>query len=472
MRYRPDPSTRLLPDGRTLIGGSPLRLFRLTAGGGRWFQSLVGGEDLDVPGPRGPEGSAGVGGALLRRLLDAGVVHPDPRSGPVDQVAGGAPPACTVVVPVRDRPEQLASLLESIDRAGGVAEVVVVDDGSLDAAAHEQVAERFGASYLRLERSRGPAAARDAGIRLAGHEVVVLVDSDVVVTVGWLEPLLAHLADPVVAAVAARVRTAADPAGSGRLAGYESRRSPLDLGDVPAPVAAGTRVAYVPAAALLLRRAAYLDVGGFDVELRFGEDVDLEWRLADRGWTVRYEPASVVFHPPRPDVGKWLRQRFEYGTAAAALDRRHPGSVAPWRASRWSLLVWLLVLAGHPGAALLVAGGTGAALARRLDDLPASEAVAMVGRGHLAAGRSLAGALVRTWWPLVLVGSCCSRRIRRAGALALVVAVLDRSRSAGAGGSPTDLPLGVLDDMAYGAGVWWGCVRHRRWGPLVPTLDP
>ena len=53
-----------------------------------------------------------------------------------------------------------------------------------------------------------------------------------------------------------------------------------------------TRVAYVPTAALLVRRAALGD--GFDESLRNGEDVDLVWRLIEAGWRVRYEPAVQV----------------------------------------------------------------------------------------------------------------------------------------------------------------------------------
>jgi mycofactocin system glycosyltransferase len=472
VRYRPDPSARLLPDGRTLIGGSPLRLFRLTAAGGGWFASLVGGADLPPPGPRADGSVPGADGPLLRRLLDAGVVHPVPEAVPhagPGRPEGGEASPCTVVIPVRDRPGGLASLLDSIERADGVAQVVVVDDGSGDGPAHERVTRAAGATYLRLDRSRGPGAARDAGIRAARHEAVVVVDSDVEVTTGWLEPLLAHLADPVVAAVAARVRTGS---GTGAVAAYEVRSSPLDLGPESAPVAPGTRVAYVPAAALLLRRSAYLEVGGFDPDLRFGEDVDLEWRFAEHGWSVRHEPASIVFHPARRTVGEFLRQRAEYGSSAAALDRRHPGAVAPWRASRWSLGVWLLVLTGHPVAAVLLAGGTAAALARRLADLPVDEAVGLVVRGHLGAGRSLARAVVRTWWPVAFLGALVSRRARRLVVAAVVVTAADRFVADGEHRSVRSLPLALLDDLAYGAGVWWGCWWHRRWGPLIPALDP
>ncbi len=466
MRFRVDPSLRRLDGDRVLLGGSPLRVLRLTDAGARWFGGVVSGADQPVS----DDGDGATAPGLLRRLLDSGVVHPDVSVG---APSVGSPP-CSVVVPVRDRPEDLEALLVSLRDAGGVDEILVVDDGSRDAGAHRRVAERAGARCLRREAPGGPAVARDAGIRAAAHDTVVVVDSDVRVADGWLAPLLAHLEDPRVAAVGARVLSGPGP---GAVAAYELTGSPLDLGPDPARVAPGTRVAYVPSATLLIRRSAYLEVGGFDGDLRFGEDVDLEWRLIAAGWSVRHEPSSVVTHRPRPHLRAFLRQRHEYGTSAAALDERHPGSVPPWRASRWSLLIWVLVAIGLPGVAALVAAGTAVVFVRRPTGLPPATAAGLVVRGHLGAGRSLARALVRTWWPVALAASLVSRRARRAVVAAVVVAVADRWRAAGTpaplGTVPfSTVPLGLLDDVAYGTGVWTGCWRRRRWGPLLPVLDP
>ncbi|MYR59508.1 glycosyltransferase, partial [Streptomyces sp. SID625] len=143
--------------------------------------------------------------------------------------------------------------------------------------------------------SRGPAAARNSGWRLAGTELVAFLDADVVPEPGWLEALLPHFADPRVAAVAPRVRSR--PGGS-VLERYERERSPLDLGPLPAVVRPGSRVSYVPTAALVVRVSALRALDGFDESLRYGEDVDLVWRLAARDLLVRYEPGSEVRHAP------------------------------------------------------------------------------------------------------------------------------------------------------------------------------
>src|SRR5262245_53531296 len=90
--------------------------------------------------------------------------------------------------------------------------------------------------------------------------LVAFVDVDARPEPGWLTLLLGHLADPGIVAVAPRVRSVPGP---GWLARYELTQSPLDLGPRPARVRAGTRVAYVPAAALVAKADAVRAAGGF-----------------------------------------------------------------------------------------------------------------------------------------------------------------------------------------------------------------
>src|ERR1700734_3024607 len=90
-----------------------------------------------------------------------------------------------------------------------------------------------------------------------------------------------------------------------------SEKSALDLGERGARVAPMTRVAYVPTAALLARRAAL--GGGFDEALRWGEDGDLVWRLTEAGWRVRYDPGVRVRHREPASRAALLRRRFRYG---------------------------------------------------------------------------------------------------------------------------------------------------------------
>lgn len=496
MRFRPDRSLRVLdpPAGRTtpaagntevastkdavpVLGGSPLRLWRLTRAGAGMLRRLADGDDVVVA-------AGSPTAALVDRLVDAGVLHPDPTSMP--SLYG--PTDVTVVVPVRDRPAELDRLLRSLGtfRDAG-AHVVVVDDASADGPAHRQVVDDHGARYLRRGRPGGPGAARDDGIAAATTPVVVAVDSDCVVpddSGEWWDPLLRLLADECVAAVAPRVRT---PTGPRLIDRYEAWRSPLDLGAEPARVSPGTRVSYVPAAAMVLRTEAYRSVGGFDRDLRVGEDVDMEWRLVGAAHRIRYEPDVVIDHPARPSLPSWLRQRFGYGTSAALLDRRHPGRVAPVRCSAWSAAGWGLVAVGRPrlgplaGAGVLVASA--AALPRRLDGVRAVDAWRLALTGHLGAGRQLATAVLRAWWPAVVVaaviGGPARRGARRVLAASVAVSAVDAVAAAHRS-DPTLKPgtaaafavLAVADDMAYGAGVWWGCARTRSLRALLPSFPP
>src|SRR5690606_5524371 len=131
------------------------------------------------------------------------------------------------------------------------------------------------------------------------------------------------------------------------------------------------------------------------------------------GWRCRYEPAVEVDHDPRPDWPAWIEQRIGYGSSAAPLARRHPGALAPVRASGWSVAVWAVAALGHPLAAAAASTATGMALARKLPELPTRTALALATTGNARAGEQLANACRRVWWPLLGVAAIRSRRARR-----------------------------------------------------------
>jgi hypothetical protein len=156
------------------------------------------------------------------------------------------------------------------------------------------------------------------------------------------------------------------PAGPGWAGRYTTAACCLDLGDAEARVMPGTRVAYVPTAALVVRRAALAAAAGtggvFDPGLRWGEDVDLVWRLHDAGWRIRYDPAVRVSHHEPRGWAALLARRFRYGTSAAPLAMRHPGQVPPVVLHPWPALTVAGLLAGRLSVAGLaddVAYGTG-----------------------------------------------------------------------------------------------------------------
>ena len=414
-RYVLDNSVQAWPndEGLVVVGGSPLTLFRLTPAGARTFEVVRSGEPV-APSP------------LVDRLLDAGVIHPV-----ADDAAPFTTDDVTVVVPTLGTPTHVP------DGA------VLVDDGSQPPIAD---------AALRLEQNRGPAAARNAGLAATTTPLVAFVDADVELPGGWLEPLLPHFADPKVAVVAPRIVTAARP---GAISAYEHDHGPLDMGPEAGRVRAGTRVSYLPAAVLVCRVDAVRDLGGFDESMRYGEDVDLVWRLDDAGWRCRYDPRTVIEHEPRPDWRSWVRQRIGYGSSAGPLAVRHPGKLAPLRMSGWSIAAWLLTLAGRPISGAAVGVGSAAALIPKLPDVPPRDAFRLAATGNARAGESIAHAIRRTWFPIAVVVALRSRIGRRA-LLASVVAVRH--------------PVALADDVTYCLGVWKGMFAERTLDPIVPRI--
>lgn len=445
-----DADARRLEDGRALLGGHPPRLVRLSAAGA---QALRRWEDGAAPSGDGER-------ALARRLLAAGLAHPLPPAGAIGREA------ITIVVPVRDRPAQLARCLAALD-AGG-ARVLVVDDGSRDPAASARVAAAHGAELVRHPRSRGASAARNSGIAAASSPLVAFVDSDCVPERGWLHRLAAHLADPQVAAAAPRI-VAAPATLTSWIGRYEAGRSPLDMGPRPGPVGPLTPIPYVPTAALLARREAL--GAGFDEAMAIGEDIDLVWRMRAAGWSVRYDPSIAVAHEHREAPLAWLRRRVVYGSSTAPLARRHPGTLPVAVLTPSSAAAWALLAARRPRAAalaaLLGAVGLQARLGRRIS--PAL-ALRLSARGLGAAGWSLSLALTRSWLPVTAPAALASRRLRRLLLLAVLPRAVDVARSQPRPPLPAALALAAADDAAYAAGLWRGCLRERTAEPLLPRV--
>jgi mycofactocin glycosyltransferase len=543
-KLRADAATRLLPGGArlsggaVLVGGSPVRVLRLTAGGARQVAGWL--EGAPVPDSVSAR-------TLARRLLDAGIAHPDfsvitargdevagghgevagghgevagghggvagghgEVAGGHGEVAGGhggaaggcggaagghggadagqsgaaggaiGPADVTVVVPVRDRRDELARCLAGLREAAGP--VIVVDDCSADPAAIAGIAARAGARVVRRPVNGGPGAARNTGLAAAATPVVAFLDSDCVPAPGWLDALLPHFADPATGAVAPRIvphDAGADRGGRSWLARYEGASSTLDMGARPSIVRPGARVSYVPGAALAVRRRAA--GAGFQAGMHVGEDVDFVWRLATAGWRVRYEPAAVMAHQHRVRLGAWFSRRVDYGTSAAILEELHPGDVRPMYASWWTVGAWAAALAVRPrGAGMAAAAGITATatalLARKLSRVT-GEAVAwplaarLAGGGTLAAARPLGSALSRTWWPAAIPLAVAIPRLRLPVAALMITPPLldwaarrpplDPVRYAGAR---------LLDDAAYGVGVWTGCARRRQFRALRPVI--
>ncbi|SDZ13815.1 mycofactocin system glycosyltransferase [Herbiconiux ginsengi] len=499
---------RVKDGGRALIGGAPTRVLYLTARAAALFE----GRELRIR-----DRPTAV---LADRLLEAGIADPVIASLPPGDVA-----EVTYVIPVRDRPVALERLLAALSspetapagprasatlgdpaaaRAGRSAEkasgasgddapsprpaedatrkasprraprIIVVDDASVDPAGTRAAAARWGAEVLELEENGGPAAARNAGLRQVTTPFVAFVDSDVVAHPDAVDTLLRHFADPKVALVAPRVLGLPGENGLNWIGRYEDARSSLDLGEHPAIVRQRAPVSWVSSTFLLARVDALGE--GFSAEMRVGEDVDLVWRLADRGLRVRYEPAATVWHEHRTTVGKWMARKAFYGTGAHPLAQRHPHDIAPAVLAPWSAAVVAVLLAQRRWSVPVALGISAVTVWRLASKLSKSEhpvrvAAELTANGLLASLVQAMALLLRHWWPAVAIGCLFSARLRRAVLVAHLADVAIEHRRTRVRLDPLRFALARrLDDLAYGAGVWVSALRGRSWGALLPDI--
>ena len=469
-----DPSTRLLDGGRIVVGGSPLRILRLTDRGARLVRDLTAPEPATGPLPATER-------ALLRRLLDAGILHPHP-----EPLSPAARPEVTVVVPTYDDAVALERTLAALARGTTpVREVLVVDDGSDDArpvasavlgvpgGALAPVGTPKAVRLIRRSVNGGPAAARNTGLAEARTDLVAFVDAGCEPDPRWLERLLPHFGDPELALVAPRIVATTGVAGArGAIAGVRAGAVAPGPGREPGP-GAGPHPHLVRARGRAGGPPWRRGGGG-----RLRRDAA---RRRGRGPRVAYRAGSVRARRdrrPRPPH-RAVDPGCGGASTTARRPRRSPGGTrarsTPVGVSGWSALAWGLVAAGQPFAGVGVAAATTALLPRKLQALPepGREALRLGARGHLGAGRVLAAALTREWWPLAAGLALASRRGRRAVVVAAAVPALAdwwRDRR-GTGLDPLRyVALHLADDVAYGTGVWAGCRRERTLAPLVPDL--
>jgi O-antigen biosynthesis protein len=210
-------------------------------------------------------------------------------------------------------------------------EVLVVDDGSTDATA--QIARRFPVRLLSSDHV-GLSGARNMGLEQAQGEFVAYIDADARADLDWLTYL----------ALALEVQ------GTARAGGP----NPVPPDDPPVAQCVARapggpihvllddeRAEHVPGCNMAFWRERLLEIGGFDPIYRAaGDDVDVCWKLLDRGYNIRFHPSALVWHRRRDSVRAFWRQQLGYGNAEALVQRNHPDKFNSFGQATWRGVIY------------------------------------------------------------------------------------------------------------------------------------
>jgi len=236
-------------------------------------------------------------------------------------------PSISVVICAHNAAETLGECLEHTCALDYPAfEVIVVDDGSSDETV--EIARRHRVRLLQIDHG-GLSVARNEGYGAARGELVAYLDADAYPSPEWLYYLALGLDGPNVAGVGGpNVPPLDDPTGAHVVA-----RSP---GGPVHVLTADDRAEHVPGCNMAFWRPVLSEVAGFDpVYTAAGDDVDLCWKVLDRGYEIGFHPAAVVWHHRRPSLRAYLRQQYSYGRSEALVEARHPDRFTAAGTARW-----------------------------------------------------------------------------------------------------------------------------------------
>jgi GT2 family glycosyltransferase len=198
--------------------------------------------------------------------------------------------------------DRLDRCVEALLAGDDVAAAVVVDNSGSPppVLADERI-------HVVSTDNRGYGAAVNEGVAVIeadapDAETIAVLNDDVEVTNGWLEPLRRALITDDVGAVQPTLAIAGSSPPRVNSLGVQLDRfgAGSDIGDgtkLSDVATNGTEIPAFTGGAVLVRRSMFEQVGGFDERyFLYYEDVDLALRARERGWRFRHEPASIVWH--------------------------------------------------------------------------------------------------------------------------------------------------------------------------------
>ena len=245
-------------------------------------------------------------------------------------------PEVTVVVPVYNGASTIADCVRSLialEYPKERLEIVVVNNLSTDATV--SILREFGDAIRLLDEPvRGPAAARNCGIRASRREVIALTDADCVVDRDWLRHIVSPLSDERVGVSGGRILSIR-PCNAIEQFGEEIHDHEKAINVYRPP--------YVITMNWASRRAVLEEAGLFDKTLLRCEDVDLAYRITSGGYRLAYAPEAIVYHRNERTYGGLFAEGFAHGLHAVNAVKKHSAFLAGFGHRRFDSRSYLAI---------------------------------------------------------------------------------------------------------------------------------
>lgn len=224
----------------------------------------------------------------------------------------------SIIIPTFNGASRIGNCLDALQKqiADRDAEIIVVNDGSTDNTI--EVVKRYPGVRLISQANAGPASARNLGASEAKGTIILFTDDDCVPMPNWLDTMLTPFSDPEVIGAKGTYRT-----HQRRLA---ARFVQIEYEDRYRLMASLPNIDFIDTYSAAFRRDRFLEMGGYDTSfpVACAEDIELSYRMAARGWKMKFVPGAIVYHQHPDSFWRYLKKKYKFAFWRVLAVKKNP----------------------------------------------------------------------------------------------------------------------------------------------------
>lgn len=222
----------------------------------------------------------------------------------------------SIIIPCFNEADNIGTCIDSIESQhyDGSFEIIAVDNGSTDNTVG--IIKDMGI-ILEHAQKKGPAAAKNKGIKKAKGDIIVFIDADCIAHPDWIKNIISPFNDREIGCVAGEI-SAHKPQTiiEEFLTKKKHLSQSINISHSFRPYAATANAAY--------RKEVFEKVGLFDERLFTGEDADMSWRMQlESRFKLKYCPEAIVFHPHETELKSLFRQKERHAYGSVMLYKKY-----------------------------------------------------------------------------------------------------------------------------------------------------
>jgi GT2 family glycosyltransferase len=225
----------------------------------------------------------------------------------------------SVIIPVHNGASRICRCLDALKNQtiGRDVEIIVVNDGSSDNTAE---VIRMQHPWVRLlnQNNAGPAAARNRGAAEATGSIIMFTDDDCEPAPEWLDAMLQPFSDSEVVGTKGAYRT--------RQPQVMARFVQTEYEDKYRLMARHANIDFIDTYSAAFRREKFQEMNGYDTQfpVACAEDIELSYRMAARGWIMKFVPGAIVYHQHPDSFLGYAKKKFKFAFWRVLAVRKNP----------------------------------------------------------------------------------------------------------------------------------------------------